>query len=267
MKYGPVCVKLVSMNLYEALFLRKSTRKYIWEPVQPELLAKIGTFYEEVPSLFPGIRTEIGIMDNTDRKHGPQGLFGIAAPYYLALYSEKKDKYEMNAGCICEQISLYMHTLGLGSCFLGSAKLPRKKRNRDGLEFVIMMAFGKPEGSLSRRSVDAKRLPMSKLCASKEEPKRVIRELLEAARLAPSAMNTQPWRFVVTDGRIHFFAKKQPVAIMSRWDEFNFGVLFSHILIAAEELWLDVDLIRLEDISQKEFKKSQYVLSAVVRSE
>jgi hypothetical protein len=54
---------------------------------------------------------------------------------------------------------------------------------------------------------------------------------------------------------------------MSRWDEFNFGVLFSHILIAAEELWLDVDLIRLEDISQKEFKKSQYVLSAVVRSE
>ena len=174
---------------------------------------------------------------------------------------------EMNAGCICEQISLYMHTLGLGSCFLGSAKVPRKKRNRDGLEFVIMMAFGKPEGSLSRRSVDAKRLPMSKLCASKEEPKRVIRELLEAARLAPSAMNTQPWRFVVTDGRIHFFAKKQPVAIMSRWDEFNFGVLFSHILIAAEELWLDVDLIRLEDISQKEFKKSQYVLSAVVRSE
>ncbi len=255
------------MNLYEALFLRKSTRKYIWEPVQPELLAKIGTFYEEVPSLFPGIKTEIGIMDNTDRKHGPQGLFGIAAPYYLALYSEKKDKYEMNAGCICEQISLYMHTLGLGSCFLGSAKVPRKKRNRDGLEFVIMMAFGKPEGSLSRRSVDAKRLPMSKLCASKEEPKRVIRELLEAARLAPSAMNTQPWRFVVTDGRIHFFAKKQPVAIMSRWDEFNFGVLFSHILIAAEELWLDVDLIRLEDISQKEFKKSQYVLSAVVRSE
>ena len=41
----------------------------------------------------------------------------------------------------------------------------------------------------------------------------------------------------------------------------------NQILIAAEELWLDVDLIRLEDISQKEFKKSQYVLSAVVRSE
>lgn len=255
------------MNLYEALYLRKSTRKYIWEPVQPELLAKIGTFYEEVPSLFPGIKTEIGITDNTDRKHGPNGFFSVAAPYYLTLYSETKDKFEMNAGCICEQISLYMHTLGLGSCFLGSATVPKKKRKRGDLEFVIMMAFGKPEGSLSRRSVDAKRLPMQKLCSSKEEPKRVIRELMEAARLAPSALNTQPWRFVVTEGRIHFFAKKGTIKCLSRWDEFGFGVLFSHILIAADELWLDVDLIRLEDISQKEFKNSQYVLSAVIRSE
>ena len=247
--------------------MRKSTRKYIWEPVQPELLAKIGTFYEEVPSLFPGIKTEIGITDNTDRKHGPNGFFSVAAPYYLTLYSETKDKFEMNADCICEQISLYMHTLGLGSCFLGSATVPKKKRKRGDLEFVIMMAFGKPEGSLSRRSVDAKRLPMQKLCSSKEEPKRVIRELMEAARLAPSALNTQPWRFVVTEGRIHFFSKKGTIKFLSRWDEFGFGALFSHILIAADELWLDVDLIRLEDISQKEFKNSQYVLSAVIRSE
>lgn len=255
------------MNLYEALYLRKSTRKYVWEPVQADLLAKIGTFYEEVPSLFPGIKTEIGITDNTDRKHAPGGFFGVAAPYYLSLYSEKKDKYEMNAGFICEQLALYMHTLGLGSCFLGSAKVPKKNRNRGELEFVIMMAFGKPEGTLARRSTDAKRLPMQKLCAGPEEPKRVVRELLEAARLAPSAMNTQPWRFVVAQGRIHFFARKQSIELLSHWDELGFGILFAHVMIAADELWLDVDLIRLEDISQKEFKNTQYVLSAVIRGE
>jgi hypothetical protein len=72
---------------------------------------------------------------------------------------------------------------------------------------------------------------------------------------------------VVAQGRIHFFARKQPIELLSHWDELGFGILFSHVMIAADELWLDVDLIRLEDISQKEFKSTQYVLSAVIRGE
>ncbi|MCR5294761.1 MAG: nitroreductase family protein [Lachnospiraceae bacterium] len=255
------------MNLYEAMNLRKSTRRYCWEPLSEDTLKRIGAFYEEVESLFPGIRTEIGITDNLDRKHMPKGLFAVKAPYYLTVYSERKDRYAVNAGYICEQMSLYMHTLGLGSCFLGSAKLPKKKRVHDDLTFVIMMAFGKPEGILSRRSADAKRLPLQKLCTYRDEPGRMIRELLEAARLAPSAFNTQPWRFVAADGNIHIFSKKNDIDQFRMLDEFSFGTMFSHIMIAADELWLDVDLIRLENISQKDFKKSQYVLSAVVREE
>ena len=46
------------MNLYEAISLRKSHRNFLMEEIEPETLAEIGAFYEEAPSLFPGIKTE-----------------------------------------------------------------------------------------------------------------------------------------------------------------------------------------------------------------
>ena len=41
--------------------------------------------------------------------------------------------------------------------------------------------------------------------------------------------------------------------------------MYANMMVAAEELWLDVDLIRLEEISQKNFPNSQYMLSAILR--
>ena len=90
--------------------------------------------------------------------------------------------------------------------------------------------------------------------------------ILEAARLAPSSMNSQPWRFVVYDNRIHIFSKKHSAEQLKKWDEVNFGIMFANLMVAAEEAWLDVDLIRLEDISQKNFPNNQYVLSAILKA-
>ena len=93
-----------------------------------------------------------------------------------------------------------------------------------------------------------------------------MKQLLEAARLAPSSMNSQPWRFVVYDSRIHIFSKKRSMERLKRWDEVNFGIMFANMMVVAEELWLDVDLIRLEEITQKNFPNNQYVLSAILRT-
>ena len=250
------------------------------EAIDPEQLAAIGAFFEDAQFLSPGISTEIGITDNTDGKHAPKGFFGVKAPYYLSIYSEKKDRYMMNAGCIMEQISLYMLTLGIASwqislymltlgiasCFLGNVSY-RDAKQRGDKEFIIVLAFGKPDGPLTRRSVDARRLDVQDLCIFKEDPRRWTQDIIEVARLAPSAFNAQPWRFVVLANRIHFFSKKRDIDRMGRWDEFDFGCLFAHILVTADELWLDLDLIRLENISQKNFRSSQYVLSAIIKAE
>ncbi len=254
------------MNLYEAIFSRKSVRKFRMEAVEEDLLAEIGAFYSETPALYPGIETEIGIINNTDGKHPVSGLFKVSAPYYLSIYSEKRDRSLMNAGYLGEQLALFLMTRGLGSCFLGSAHLKKEEMTRGGKELVILLAFGKPAGSLTRRVSEAKREPMSRLCVYKDEPRSWMQDVLEAARLAPSALNTQPWRFVVTENRIHIFSKNRSVETLKKWDEFNFGVMFAHIMIVSEEKWLDLDLIRLENISQKNFRSNQYVLSAVMKN-
>lgn len=106
---------------------------------------------------------------------------------------------------------------------------------------------------------------MDDLCVYKETPRQWMKQLLDAARMAPSSMNSQPWRFVVFDSRIHIFSKKHPSDKLGKWDEVNFGIMFANMMTAAEEMWLDVDLIRLDELSQKNFQNNQYVLSAILR--
>ena len=136
------------------------------------------------------------------------------------------------------------------------------------MKCMIMMAFGKSRGAHTRKPSEAKRMSLQELCVYKEVPRQWVKQLLEAARLAPSSMNSQPWRFVVYDNRIHVFSKKHNITYfgMGKYDEFNLGVMFSHLMIVAEELWLDLDLIRLEDISHKNFSDCDYEMSAVLRT-
>lgn len=253
------------MNSYQAIFQRKSVRKYKMEPLTPDTLKRIGAYYQEIKPLFPGMQTEIGITENLTGGRVIRGLFPVKAPYYLSIYSEVRDRALMNAGYIMQQMSLYLCTLGLGSCYLGAARLTQGPEMRGNKKFIILMAFGRPEGALTRRPEDARRLPMKELCSCKNVPKKWMREVLDAARLAPSSFNSQPWRFGVSGSRIHIFTKNKTMKAGKSWEEFNFGIMFANIMVASEELWLDVDLIRLEEVTQKSFHSSQYVLSAVIK--
>jgi hypothetical protein len=126
------------------------------------------------------------------------------------------------------------------------------------------MAFGTPEKSLIRRQYEAHRKKLSELCVFRDRPPKWMTQVVEAARLAPSDMNSQPWRFVSVGSRLHIFSKKSNMDKPGKWEEFDFGVMFAHIAIVSDELWLEVDLIRLENIVQKSFNSSHYVLSAVI---
>ncbi len=254
------------MNLYEAIFVRKSVRNYVNEELSPQLLQDVLLQFGEIKGLFGGIETELVILDNRKGEYKMMGIFGVKAPYYLVLYSEEKDRAMMNAGYLMEQLSLYLCTRGLGSCFVGHPVLKRKIQKKENKQVMAVLAFGKPKGCCTRKAADAKRLNLNELCVFKETPRQWMKQILEGGRMAPSSMNSQPWRFVVFDSRIHIFSKKNASDHLGKYNELNFGILFSHMMIVAEELWLDVDLIRLEEISQKNFPNNQYVLSAIMRA-
>ena len=62
------------------------------------ILKGIPDFLDEVEPLFPDIRTEIRIVDRCTGKEKIGGLCNVKAPYYAVLYSEPKEKSDMNAG-------------------------------------------------------------------------------------------------------------------------------------------------------------------------
>ena len=254
------------MNLYEAIFVRKSVRNYCFDTLPPQTLDKIWEHYKEMPALFSGIGVDMAILDNRKGQERMRSMFSVKAPYYMAFYSEESERYLMNVGYIMEQMVLYLCSIGLGTCFIGSNRVKKAELEKNGKRLVGIVAFGKSHGSHTRRQSEAKRLPLEDLCVFKEVPRQWMTQMLEAARLSPSSMNSQPWRFVVYDNRIHIFSKKHSVEKLRKWDEVNFGIMFANMMVAAEELWLDVDLIRLGDISQKNFSNNQYVLSAILKA-
>jgi nitroreductase len=86
-------------------------------------------------------------------------------------------------------------------------------------------------------------------------PDEVVRELLESARLAPSAMNYQPWRFILVrsqekrdviarGGIFARFASQAPLAIVacgdsrSRFHIHDTCIALEHIVLAATSLGL-----------------------------
>ncbi|MDO4260537.1 MAG: nitroreductase family protein [Eubacteriales bacterium] len=251
------------MTPYEAIFRRKSVRKYREDEISGKILEKIGRFEEDAIGIRPDIRVKWKILNGADRRL--KGLFRVRAPYYVALYSEICEDYRKNAGCLMEQLALYLHTRGIGSCYQGGAKLKNDEERE--LELVMIMAFGYPAEPLERRYEDFRRTELKRLVTIRGEFGKVQRKLLEAARLAPSAMNLQPWHFVATDGRIHLFVRKPGVVGYRLQQDFNLfdaGVALAHMLVTAEELWFDLEYQKLDSIVEKEFQNYIYVGSLTI---
>ena len=254
------------MTSYEAIFRRRSIRKYKNDEISPAMLEKIEKFGEDAIGIRPDIQVKWKIFRKEE--HQLKGLFRVDAPYYVALYSEICEDYRKNAGCLMEQLSLYLFTKGIGSCYQGGAKL--KKDQEKDLELVMIMAFGYPAEPLERDREAFKRMELNRFVKVHGNFGKVQRKLLEAARVAPSAMNLQPWRFVVTDGKIHMFVKKPGKIGYQMQQDFNLfdaGIALAHMLVTAEEQWFDLEYQKLDSILEKDFPNNMYVGSLLILNE
>lgn len=252
------------MDLYEAVHVRKSVRSYSGKPVEDAVKERILWFASHLFSLKEQ-KVCCRIADRKDLKKHP-GLFCPQAPCYLTLYSEVCDGYEENAGYVMQQIALYLCVKGLGCCFLGSVVCADEV---EGMVPVVSISFGWPNRkNLYREEEKANRLPLTTLCTMKEETSQEILEVLQGARLAPSSFNSQPWRFVVYQNRVHIFyhcrkalwAKRdgQEIGRLSRID---MGIMLANFLLVSEQLWLETEMVRMENIAEQEVKHNKYFLT------
>ena len=148
-------------ELYEIIEKRKSVRKFDMNSLDSVLLQQIKQFAEEVTPLIPDIRVKFNFYSHDEVK----SLLAIKAPHYVGIYSENKDNFLLNAGYMLQQMDLYLSANNLGSCWLGMAKpsvaLPEAV---DGLDFVIMLAFGNPKEEVHRSNkVEFKRKSLEEI--------------------------------------------------------------------------------------------------------
>ncbi|MFV0343127.1 MAG: nitroreductase family protein [Anaerocolumna sp.] len=251
------------MNLYEAIFARKSIKKYSMDKLDDSMFINILGFAHSLSPISKDLNVEYKIIDYDQVQQSGKNFGHIKAPYYLLFYSNKGKDFEINAGFLMEQITLYLTTKGLGSCYCINLNLKKNMSEDSGLEFMIGLAFGKSEGEVYREVSKVKRLPLSDIAYLKEDISKNTKAILNAVRLSPSNMNSQPWRLVVYDNRIHIFCKKNIFlkSVLKDRKMIDIGISLAHLFIAAEEMWVNATTVHLDNISQQQFKKNDYVIT------
>ena len=201
---------------------RKSIRKYDPAPLDAAAIDMIREQIGKVRLLYPDIRYSVEIASKT------KGLVNVKAPHYLVFGSEEKEGAFENIGFIGQQLDLFLSGAGLGSCWLGASKPEDKKASP--LPYVICMAFGKPAEPLHRGLSEFKRKPLAEISEGADSR-------LEAARLAPSAVNAQNWYFAASEGKILCYRKKSSSIlgfVYNRLHCIDMGIALCHIAEESE---------------------------------
>ncbi len=254
------------MTLYEAIYNRRSVRSFKMDRMSGEFFHQLDKYMETISPLYPDIRCHIDIVCTLDSNVFTKGFFKVKAPYLIVFRSEGNYEAHENAGYILEQIVLYLASKGIGSCYQGAANVSYDTEYPE-LVPCMVVAFGYTESNPHRDAINAKRKPLKSLCTLKSDYDIELMKLLEAARLAPSAVNSQPWRFVVYSNRIHVFAKTD--SIIEKYSDMvsavDMGIVQCHLMIAAEEQWMKAELKKLDSVSDKGIKNHKYIKTMIIQ--
>ena len=251
-----------SPNLYETLFKRKSVRKYDLTPLDEGTLAQIMAHTSALRPLNDNIKVEMKILPQKEVK----GLLSAKAPHYIAVFSEVKDGYLTNAGFMLQQMDLFLSANGIGSGWQGMPKPTREILNGSKLEFVILLAFGNPEERMHRENVlGFKRKPLAEITDLKGEAEF---ELLEPARLAPSAMNDQPWFFTGNAATLHVHRTRSSFIkafFLERMSKISMGIALCHVWIAARRFGKEVEFILDQEAQNNPPAGHDYVITMKIK--
>lgn len=216
------------MQLKEVIYRRKSFRNYSQNPLSPQILFKIESSIENAKPLFSDAKFSWKIVDAEKVKN----VQPWRAPHNIVMFTDTSTESLMNIGFIFQQVELYIQSLGLGSCWLGMGKLDAyDAENLNGQKQVMMLAFGEFENDDYRKSEAAfKRRTLNEI--SDIEDSR-----LECARLAPSAVNSQPWYFVHEGDTIHTYCIEKYLRkiVLGNMNKIDIGIALAHIYIENKE--------------------------------
>ena len=208
---------MLPQELYPAVFARKSIRRYdAAQPLTPEQLAAVKAEMAKAVPLLPGeqYRLELGAAKEGWRVYG---------------YCENTPLSNANLGFVMQQLDLALYSQGLGRLWYGFGRDPKDKSAPKGLSYAICLKVGVAAEPLARESADEfTRKPIEKVT---DDP--ALQALFEPVRLAPSAMNSQPWFFTARCGGIHAWRKHALIKVqIGRMNQVDMGIALCHAALA-----------------------------------
>ncbi len=254
------------MDMLDALYCRKKVEKYSQDALSSITLGLIRGYFSKVAKNCNGLKLDMEIVENLQEKIFRNGLFSKSAPYYMVIYAEKAVRDHIYVGFVMQKMALFLCTLGLGSCYLPECKVPEKLREKNSMKAYVIMEFGRSQGSYMHRKREANRMSVVQLGIYQETPREWINRLLDAARFAPSYKNEQPWRFLIKKSEFHIYTKFRKAENMKKSHEIDFGALLANIYTAAEELWLQLEFLKQDNVSCKNFFEDQYFVSVILKN-
>jgi len=161
-------------------------------------------------------------------------------PYYITFIGDMEaPNVQTIMGYLGEGIILEATALGLNTCWVGGFYRPGEVMKQinleDGERVLGITPIGYSKERTDRVGVSSKqyrRKNLSKLIMRGELRDNWVKTALEAARIAPSAGNRQPWRFAIDDDSITVStSSKRREFRISR--ELDCGIAMLHVELGA----------------------------------
>ncbi len=268
-------------HLFELIRTRRSVRTYAGNPLSADHRAALAAYLAAIPTPW-GITPEFRLLEA--KEHGLKSPVLAGEQLYFAAKLPRQEHAEEAYGFAFEKLVLYAWSLGIGTVWLGGTL------NREAFEKAMDLGPGEfmpcasPLGypakklslreSLMRKGVGADaRLPFGELFfqgdlrqpLTPEAAGKLVRPL-EAVRLAPSAVNKQPWRISVSEDTAHFYVKRNKGfggEATGDLQKIDLGIALCHFFLTAEEEGLQPALA-LEDPGLDTAADTEYVASVRV---
>ena len=250
----------MNTKLYETILNRRSIRRYEPRPLSSGDIVQIEKEITRIKPLHPENHFT-ALIKNTTNGEDLATLVGgygklLSPPHYLVPSMTGNSFALADLGFCTERLVLHLTSLDAGTCYVGTIGQEEKVRNHFQLDAAArvgaLVAFGRPAkgvgraiNSLIRKGVGAtNKLPAEKIFFmdtfnNPGTPSTDLAPIIEAARLAPSAVNAQPWRLLWTEDQLFLFVtqtnSRYPASKID-YRLYDGGICMANISVALEAI-------------------------------
>jgi len=216
------------MTLQEAIVARHSVRQFIDKPIETEKVEQLQSCIEECNR--EG-KLHIQLVLNE-----PKAFSGGLAKYgkfsgisnYMAMVCRKGDDEIL--GFYGEKVVLLAQTLGLNTCWVGLTfrKQPDQYQILDGetMPCVVALGYGATQGT-----PHPQKQGLENYCHVEGTMPDWFRRGMEAALLAPTAVNQQKFEFALTKG--NQVSAKTRFTLLNSYSKLDLGIVKCHFEMGA----------------------------------